>query len=394
MDLSSEKIKGNIKFDKRTRERKSVALLRRKYTTRQIMEIMELRRRQMGLAPEQTADPESTQEEHIEPKPSVRVKMEPWTPPPSEPQERFVQAEPVTPVGQSAKTVEAFDEPWYASGTVYLKGFAVYFSRAVIDGILTAGAFILFTVMLTHIMAGGAPAEYDQGPFIFMAFVLTAWTQRRRLNRGKRSMVMSSLALMGGLAIFAWAAFNGLVYVQLLGFMLTAFGIFCGRHSKEAAKRLMFPLACLAFAIAPPESWAAAAVPQLNEWIAQGSSFFLRFLQIPSSWSGNAFSAGGYEFLINADLAGYRSIVAALPLAALYAYYRSARKMRKGIVILSVIPLVLAANIIHLTGTGWAAYTYGNPYADGFYALSGVIVFAVLGLFVLIDSLFNQEHDI
>ncbi len=398
MDMSSEKIKGNIQFDKRTQERKSIALLRRKYTTRQVMELMDLRRRQMGLAPEQGASPETAQDEMPQSKPAPRTSVMERNriSPQVVPQERFTQpvAVAIEPIPQRAVTVEASEEPWYTQPVRHLKTFTAYLGRAVMDGVLTAGAFIVFVLMLTHILAGAPPADYPQGPFIFMAFLVTSWMQRRRLNRGKRSLVMGITALLGGLAVFSWAAIHELVYFQLVGFVLTTFGIFCGRHSKESAKRLVFPLVCLAFAIAPPESLALAVVPQLNSWVAQGSAFFLRFLHIPSTWYSGVFNAGGYELAVNTDLAAYRSIVSALPLAALYAYYRSARRMRKGIVIVAVIPLVLLAAIAHLTTTGWAAYTYGNPYADGIYVLAGVFMLAVLGLFALVDSLFNQEHDI
>ena len=49
------------------------------------------------------------------------------------------------------------------------------------------------------------------------------------------------------------------------------------------------------------------------------------------------------------------------------------------------------AGIVHMTGTGWIAYTYGNPYADGFYGMAGIILFSVLGFFALMDSLLAED---
>jgi hypothetical protein len=411
MDLSSEKIKSNCKFGKqRTQERKAAAaLLRHKYTTRQIMEIMELRRRQMGLATEDEPDhrelSQTAQEIHsevVEAKAPVSVE-EPeriWEPPVGNvelkrPQEnRMVPvAREQEPVTQAPMTVEAYEEPWHVKPASHLRAMMDYLGKAVRDGVLTAGAFMLFCVMLTYILGAGASADYDQGPFLFLAVLLTMWFNRRRLHKGERSLWLGVVSMISGIVMFACGVLYSQVYVALGGFILTAAGIFCGRHTKQTANRLFFPLLCLVFVIAPPAFLMDALAPTLNAWVAHGSAFLLRVVHIPVAWQGDAVDMGGYQFFVNRDTAVFRTLVAALPLAALYTHYRFKRnRYRRTMVWLAVLPAVLLGGIVHAAVTGWIAYTYGNPYADAFYGLGASVMLFILGLSAFVDSLIAEDE--
>ncbi len=409
MDLSSEKIKSNCKFGKRTQERKAAAaLLRHKYTTRQIMEIMELRRRQMGLAtedehPELSHTAQEIRSEVIETKPEAPMEVleRTWEPPVGvelkRPQENrtMVTRELVTqaPVTQAPVTVEAYEEPWHTKPVSHLRAMMDYLGKAVTDGILTAGAFMLFCVMLTHILGTDAAMNYDQGPFLFLAVLLTVWFNRRRLHKGERSLWLGAVSLIVGIAMFAYGVLINQVYLALGGFIFTAAGIICGRHTKQAANRLFLPLLCLVFVIAPPAFLTEVLAPKLNAWVAQGSAFFLRVLHIPFAWQADVFDMGGYQFFLNSDTAVFRGLVAALPLAVLYTHYRFKRRgYRRAMVWLAVLPVVLLGGIVHAIATGWIAYTYGNPYADTFYGLGGSVMLFVFGIFALVDSLIAEDE--
>jgi hypothetical protein len=440
-DLSTGKKK--YKFDQKSQEKRTVDLLRRKYTTRQIMELMELRRRQQGLIAEETATVEPNHNPSREEKaaPAALVPDSPvvapevlepsWDETPVRPElqssPRVIsdfsdapgdalkdnpsfktdlsvvgnQVQTIEPVQTSLEsftaspvvTIEASTRRWYEKPLRHVTSFLDYLGKAVIDGILTAGAFIVFFVMLAQVLQAGTSQEYPQGPFIFLTVLLGVWSTRGRLHKGKKAFWRGVFAFAIGLAIFSYGVYSQMLYAQVGGFVVACLGLFRARYTKEAAERLVLPLSCLFFVVAPP-SWLAQTIsPLLNTWIAQGSEFLLRALHIPTAWSGYVLNMSGYEFFTNSDQAAFRSLMSAWPLALLYAHIYAKRGARTWLVMLAVTPLVLIAGMLHGTLTGWVSYTYGSPYSGQVYEWAGIILFSVLWIFLITDSLASEEEQ-
>ena len=93
---------------------------------------------------------------------------------------------------------------------------------------------------------------------------------------------------------------------------------------------------------------------------------------------GNVIVVPGHSLFVADACAGLTSIVTMLPLACIAAYFLSHGVWRRGLVVASVIPVAVAANILRVVVTVWMVPTWGAEAAQGaLHESFGLVTYAI-----------------
>jgi len=212
-------------------------------------------------------------------------------------------------------------------------------------------------------------------PFISIFLV---WSNRERLSQTTinnsnwglvilaLSLVLYLLALAGHVAV----AQRAMIVTSLVGLILFNYGT-------SVFTVLAFPLFFLIFMIPVPVSIYGLAAFPLQLFATNISHNIIQALGIPVLQEGNMLYFAQAQLEVVDACSGLRSMTAFIMLSVLFAYLINKGWGRRFILILSAIPLAVAANLIRVTGTGILAHFYGEKIARGFlHDFSGLAVFA------------------
>jgi len=152
---------------------------------------------------------------------------------------------------------------------------------------------------------------------------------------------------------------------------------------------LAFPLAFLIFSI-PPPGWLldAFTVPlktMVSDWVAE----ILYDLDFPIAQNGVMIMIGPFQLMVKDACAGMNSIFALSAIGVFYIHeFARNSKLRSIVLLLSIIPITIAANFVRVTALVLIAYYFGIDSIEGiFHDLTGFALFVVaLGLFFLLDG--------
>ncbi len=253
----------------------------------------------------------------------------------------------------------------------------------------------------------------ESGEWIFCPYVPAislgiAWTRRHELAK---------LGLKGerlGLVIFCAAAFAfwvgykaDIAYPGFAAFQTMIAGLILWFAGRRWMRVLLFPVLFLSFMwpIAPLEDQLANPMRRMT---ASGASTVLAVIGVPNIREGTSLlstgnpaegTQNGDRFKLDVELpcSGIRSLYSLLMLAALYGYIFLQGWQRRGLLLLSALPLAMLGNLVRMIMLALASMWFGSEFAigratehgdmqiSGFHELAGFIVFAVAlaGIFAL-----------
>ena len=139
----------------------------------------------------------------------------------------------------------------------------------------------------------------------------------------------------------------------------------------------------------PPPGWLldAFTVP-LKVWISDIVSNSLYNLGYPVAQNGAMIMIGSYELMVKDACSGMNSIFALSAIGVFYIHeFVSNHPIRKVILILSIIPITILANVFRVVTLVLGAYYIGVDTIEGlFHDLTGIALFIfALALFFLLD---------
>jgi len=151
----------------------------------------------------------------------------------------------------------------------------------------------------------------------------------------------------------------------------------------DMLRQLAFPLGFLFFMIPVPDSLLNMVAFPLQLMATKISASLIQLCSIPVYREGNMLYFVQTQLEVAEACSGIRSVMALTMLSVIFAYTSSVNWWRRGILILSAIPIALLANILRVSGTGVLAHFFGDRVARGFlHEFSGLVVF-LFGLAVL-----------
>lgn len=128
---------------------------------------------------------------------------------------------------------------------------------------------------------------------------------------------------------------------------------------------LLLPLGFLALMVPPPRFLTYELLFRLKLLV---TDFSVRLLQLwgqPVVGDGNQILVPGHTLFVADACSGLTSIITLLPLSAIVAYFLSRGVWRRALVIASVAPLAVGANLVRVLVTVQLVSGYGIEYAQG-----------------------------
>jgi exosortase len=176
---------------------------------------------------------------------------------------------------------------------------------------------------------------------------------------------------LGPLVAFGAATFGVLALIGDVGFAAgvgiplllgaTAYAI----GGMRLLRPLALPLVFLALMVPPPRFLIYQALFRLKLFVTDSAVALLQSAGVTVAAEGNQVLLPGYTLYVADACSGLTSIVTLLPLACIVAYFLSRGVWRRAVVIASVVPLALAANIFRVIVTVQLVSSQGVEFAQG-----------------------------
>lgn len=260
-----------------------------------------------------------------------------------------------------------------------------------------AGAMAIAFVIAyipTYLSLANGPWQTEQeghGPLIMLAAAWLAWQQRDKLSRivEKPAPIAGWIVLVASLALMAVSRSQGVLMVETVTQIPVLLGCLLILGGWPLARVFAFPLAFLIFS-APPPGWIldAMTVP-LKAWVSDVVTNFLYDLGYPIAQNGVMIMIGPYQLMVKDACSGMNSIFALSAIGIFYIYEFVPRNwFRRVILILSIIPITVTANLFRVLTLVLGSYYLGVDNVEGvFHDMTGIALFVfALALFFVLDS--------
>ena len=231
--------------------------------------------------------------------------------------------------------------------------------------------------------------ENGHAPFIMAIALGAAWA---RLTGYQFSFQNGALApgaalLSAGLLMFVVGRAGEIDLLSSASQVVVATGATIALLGFEGARKLWFPLFLMLYLIIWP-GWAIDALTApLKLFVSEIVSTSLFAFGMPIAHSGAIIAAGPYELLVADACAGLNSLIALTAVGAVYLYIVRRQSMTvNAIVIASLIPLAVAANLVRVGLLVLLTYYYGYDVGQSFlHEAAGLLMFAVAlaGVFLI-----------
>jgi exosortase len=241
-------------------------------------------------------------------------------------------------------------------------------------------------------LAGSAwrTEQEGHGPLIMLAAAWLAWQQRDRLKgmQLRPALVAGWIILILSLLLMAVCRSQDIPMVEVATQIPVLLGCLLLIGGWPLARVFAFPLAFLIFSVPPPNWLLDAFTVPLKVWISDIVSNSLYNLGYPVAQNGVMIMIGSYELMVKDACSGVNSIFALSAIGVFYVHeFVSNHPTRKLLLILSIIPITVLANVFRVVTLVLGAYYIGVDTIEGlFHDLTGIALFIfALALFFLLD---------
>lgn len=224
-------------------------------------------------------------------------------------------------------------------------------------------------------------------PLVVALSGLLVYLKRQRL----RDMLAKSKDMGGaglvpfllGLCLNALGQAAGVYYLAQLSIPLTLYGMAQFLAGRDFAREMIFPLLFLLLAFPIPGKIYMSIVFPLKLMVTQASGVLLTLMGYSVKIYGNIIEIGSAVLGVIDACSGLNSLMAIVTLAIFYGYLVIRQWKYRLIIVLTMLPLIMAANVLRVTATAMIAAKWGSDAVEGqLHSLWGMAVFviAVLGL--------------
>ncbi|MCE9636104.1 MAG: exosortase/archaeosortase family protein [Planctomycetes bacterium] len=261
-------------------------------------------------------------------------------------------------------------------------------SRGDIAALAAAGA--LFTWLFWPILSvrwhyyDEAP-RYSHCPMLPVVSAMWVWDRWDDLRAIPRRVSTGGVVV----AVLCVAAFvygrlvsmNFLQHLAMLGTLAAALWAVCGSRVVRACA---FPLAYLLLTIPLPKPWDEAITQPMQTFATRAGEVVFDAFGWVVVRQGNVLQLPGLKLLMEDACSGVHSLYALVCLGIAWVAFTSRPTWLRIVLVVSTIPIAIAANALRVIVTGILAYEVDPKYAAGTsHSITGMLVF-VTGLLMLL----------
>ncbi len=235
--------------------------------------------------------------------------------------------------------------------------------------------------------------EHSHAPLIAVICAWLFWSQRKAIVAA--TMPVKSAAVLG------WSLFSAGLLLQLVGktqqvpllemasqIPLLA-GVITLLVGRGGLRQAWFPLIFLLFMIPLPGVWLDAMTSGLKQGVSIACEELLYLAGFPVGRSGVMISIGPYQMLVADACSGLYSILSLSALGVLLTYLgKPASRLHMAIMLVSIIPIALLANLFRVMLLVLVTYYLGDAAGRSIHAIASPLVFVMaVALMMLTDRL-------
>jgi len=234
--------------------------------------------------------------------------------------------------------------------------------------------------------------QEGHGPLIIAASLWLVWQSREKLKVVEISPapIMGWTILLLGLLLMFLARTQDVLPAEAFSIIPVITGCVLLSAGWPTLWILAFPIGFLIFAVPVPDWIIDGATVPLKVFISDSVTRILYAAGFPIAQNGVMIMIGSYQLLVKDACSGMNSIFALSAIGVFYAYaFRWQEKVRSVILLLSIIPITIAANFIRVITLVLIAYYGGPDMLEGtVHDLTGIGLFVVaVILLFLLDSI-------
>lgn len=232
--------------------------------------------------------------------------------------------------------------------------------------------------------------EYGHGFLLLPIAIFLAI--RSRLPEWAGNPGAGVVALAVSSAVFLLGVLAGEAFTQRIGLLGTVVSLTVHYGGFRQVRAWWLPFALLLSTIPLPEVLLDTLTLPLQLFASQTAVWLLEARHIPASQAGNVIFLPGQELFVAAACSGLRSLSALIGLSLLIAgTWLSSATGRLSLVALAI-PAAIAANVMRVFLTGFAAYYIGPQVTHGLphHALAAVVFIVPLGAVGIIAVLIRR----
>jgi exosortase len=226
--------------------------------------------------------------------------------------------------------------------------------------------------------------NFSHGFFVPLLSAYLAWERREALATLPAKPSWWGLAVMlGAVGILLLGTFGSELFLSRSSFIFLLAGLIIFLLGWSHFRALIFPWAFL-FLMVPIPTLILNEITLPLQFLASNlGSSLLRLVGVPVLREGNVIQLPAITLEVVEACSGIRSLVSLITLAIIYCYLLEKDKAIRVLLVVSAVPIAIAANALRIMGTGLAGSYWSPDKAEGFFhEFSGWVIF-VLSLLML-----------
>jgi exosortase len=220
--------------------------------------------------------------------------------------------------------------------------------------------------------------DMSHGFFVPAVAAFLVWGRKEEILAGPNERNYWGLVLMVlAAAQYVIGHLGAENFIQRTSIILSLAGMVFFLGSWRLLKILAFPLALLLFMVPLPSVIYNRITFPLQIFASQVAENTLLLLEIPVLRDGNVLELADHRLSVVEACSGIRSLMSLTFLSLVYGYFYEQRNWLRLVLLLSTIPIAIAANAFRVSATG-VLYEYKKEWAEGFFhSAEGWVIFMI-----------------
>lgn len=254
---------------------------------------------------------------------------------------------------------------------------------------------VLYIPTYVSLVSGAWTIERNaHGPLILAAILFAFWKHREQLPliMIRPRPVFGGMVFGTGLLLYILGRSQDILIFEVGSQIPVLAGLFLILMGGEAVRKFWFPILFILFLIPIPGVLVDFLTVPLKHYVSIVVDDLLYWFGYPIARDGVVMTIGPYQMLIADACSGLNSMYSLSALGVLYIYLRGhAGWLQNSVLILSVLPVALLANIGRVILLIMVTYYYGDAAGRGFvHDFSGISeVVLALSVLLMLDALLS-----
>jgi exosortase A len=252
--------------------------------------------------------------------------------------------------------------------------------------LLALGATYFPTIQWMYERYVAPDSYYSHGFIIPLISIFFIWKNKAVLRHpetgsgwiGAVLIVIAVFIHILGMVLYIFSLSGFSLFLYIIGSVWFLLG-------RRVFMKLLFPLAFLIFMFPVPEDFLTSISLPLKMLVAKFAVFIVGLTGLPVLQEGFQITIPAGQLLVGNPCSGLRSIIAFLAIASMLAHLRRFRIAKSALLLISAIPIAMAANVLRVLFLIFISQFWGLKAAQPesfMHTASGIGLF-VVGLFLL-----------